>query len=316
MRLKSYYTDSVESAVSRAGSELGPEALLLFSRPSRPEDRHLGSNEVVFASGAAGVPAKVREEIATLERRLADPLPFRGPVAAPVPGNRAQMIRQVRTEASFRAAPGRPSVVIFAGPAGSGKTSAAVKCASRLILRQHPAPLFWSLDHRVGGGEPFQSYANALGCEYERFLDAGDVAARIRGLSTETTVFVDTPGAARYEGLPFRMLESLREAAGWAELQLVLSAEAKAADLSHTVERFRRLRPTKLLFTRLDETCTYGPLWSEAVRWNLPVSFLSFGPGIPEDLEPATAVRLVDLALTPGHQWLEGRRKAAAASAG
>jgi hypothetical protein len=42
------------------------------------------------------------------------------------------------------------------------------------------------------------------------------------------------------------------------------------------------------MFTRLDETSTFGPLWAESVRQSKPISFLSNGPGIPENLQEAT----------------------------
>jgi flagellar biosynthesis protein FlhF len=52
-------------------------------------------------------------------------------------------------------------------------------------------------------------------------------------------------------------------------------------------------KPSKLLFTRLDETDTLGPAVSLSVRMGIPISFLSRGQRIPEDLEVAT----VDLML-------------------
>jgi flagellar biosynthesis protein FlhF len=137
----------------------------------------------------------------------------------------------------------------------------------------------------------------------------------------EGLVLVDTAGLSRRDRAGADAMASLREAFPGADLVLVLTADAKPADLSSAVERFSRFRPTRLLFTRLDETGTFGPLWSEAVRRDLPVCFLSFGPGIPEDFEPATAVRLADLATSPGTgaigtgmlSKLDSRRRAAAA---
>jgi flagellar biosynthesis protein FlhF len=52
-----------------------------------------------------------------------------------------------------------------------------------------------------------------------------------------------------------------------------------------------------LLFTRMDETETFGPILSRSVRMGRPVSFFSRGQRIPEDLEPATADLLLDLVL-------------------
>jgi flagellar biosynthesis protein FlhF len=54
--------------------------------------------------------------------------------------------------------------------------------------------------------------------------------------------------------------------------------------------------PRKLIFTRVDELVGKGDLASEAVRCCLPVSFLCGGQRIPDDLEPATQLRLGELA--------------------
>ena len=69
----------------------------------------------------------------------------------------------------------------------------------------------------------------------------------------------------------------------------------KAADLSRMVDAFEVLRPHHLLFTKLDETATYGPIFSEAARSRKPLSFFTAGQRIPEDLESASPERLLEL---------------------
>jgi flagellar biosynthesis protein FlhF len=53
MRLKSYFSGTVEAAMELAHKELGEDALLVNARPSTPETRSLGAYEVVF-----GIPPK------------------------------------------------------------------------------------------------------------------------------------------------------------------------------------------------------------------------------------------------------------------
>ena len=71
----------------------------------------------------------------------------------------------------------------------------------------------------------------------------------------------------------------------------------KSADLTRIVDAFEILRPQHLLFTKLDETGSFGPIFSEAARTGKPLSFFTAGQRIPEDLEPAGKARLVDLIL-------------------
>lgn len=321
MRLKTYYSGSVDEALTRASGELGPDAMLVYARDAAPDSRHPGLTEVVFAAPhpAVSTPgekirpdsdlAPVRAEIAGLVRMLSNST--QGSAQPADPATRARMIREIRTDATLRRGQGRASTVIFIGPPGCGKTISLVKLAARQITQRQPPPAIVAFDNRVGGGEPLRSYASALECAFEHAPMVEDVVAAGRAAGPGDLLLIDTPGLADGDETLAGALDELISRCRTADVQLALSAGMKAADLSAAVERFQRFRPTKLLFTRLDETGTYGPLWSEAVRWNIPVSFLTFGQQIPEDIEPATAVRLTDLALRPGSDWLRARRRKA-----
>jgi flagellar biosynthesis protein FlhF len=78
---------------------------------------------------------------------------------------------------------------------------------------------------------------------------------------------------------------------------LVLSASTKSADLTRVVEAYEVFRPSKLLFTRLDETDSFGPIFCEAARTHKALSFFGMGQRIPEDLAPASHGLLTDLIL-------------------
>jgi flagellar biosynthesis protein FlhF len=75
------------------------------------------------------------------------------------------------------------------------------------------------------------------------------------------------------------------------------------------VDRFSIFHPHKLLFTRLDETQTFGSILNETSRTGKPVSFLCGGQQIPDDLEAATGHRVADLLIGE----IVGRTTAAAA---
>ena len=54
MKIKSYYSRTVEEAIASARADLGPEAMLVNSRKAPIQSRHLGEYEVVFASLTPG----------------------------------------------------------------------------------------------------------------------------------------------------------------------------------------------------------------------------------------------------------------------
>ena len=63
MKIKSYYSRTVEDAIAAARSELGPEAMLMNSRKAPIQSRHLGEYEVVFATVAEGESAVDRKSV-------------------------------------------------------------------------------------------------------------------------------------------------------------------------------------------------------------------------------------------------------------
>ncbi len=314
LRLKSYFRDSLEEAGEAAAAELGSRAELLYSRRTPFGSRELGRLEAVFATrderapeaaAAAEPPRAPAHNIGLVRERLVEVIRDLEPPAA---GPARQQLP--RTDASVR------GMAIIAGPPGAGKTSAAVRIAARLAALGGPPPVLAELVWHGRPPGPLEAHAAAIGCPFEA-LPGPDAAGPLRARAASgAPVIVDTPGAGWADAETIAGLARLRQECPGADVHLALSAELSAADLCAAVERFERIRPTRLLFTRLDETSTYGSLWPEAVRRNLPVSYLTFGQRIPGDIEPATAVRLAGLAARPGRDWLAARdRKARAAGA-
>ena len=71
----------------------------------------------------------------------------------------------------------------------------------------------------------------------------------------------------------------------------------KAGDLRLCIEKYARFRPTKLLVTKMDETQSFGSIFSEAARAGLKLSFVAYGPGIPQDIRPVTSEDLLSMAM-------------------
>jgi flagellar biosynthesis protein FlhF len=111
------------------------------------------------------------------------------------------------------------------------------------------------------------------------------------------TIFVDTPG---YTGADASAADAA--AAALAEcpqidVHLVVPGYMKARDLRLCIERYARFRPTKLLVTKMDETHSFGSIFSEAARAGLKLSFVAYGPAIPQDIRPVSSEDLLSMAL-------------------
>jgi flagellar biosynthesis protein FlhF len=118
-------------------------------------------------------------------------------------------------------------------------------------------------------------------------------------------VLIDTPGHSPKDTEVLGQLKGFLDELPDVETHLVLSATTKPRDLVDIVQRFETLKAGRIIFTKLDETSTYGPLLSTLVRIKRPLSYLGTGQEVPDDLELATSRRVADLILPPPASPLE-----------
>lgn len=297
-----------------ARKELGDEALLINARPSTPETRYLGAYEVVFGLGPPSAPEPAppqedgdafRAELAELRRQI-ERLSFT-PVAppalqpaplAPPSSLTEKLARGVRLDELVRTDAQLARRVAFVGPPGSGKTTTLIKLAARYGLARRKTTHILTTDViRIAASDQLRTLAAILGipCEVTETPLALDQQLELH--SARELVLIDTPGYSFREMDDASELAVFLAAQADLDVHLVLSASMKSADIRRVLDSYAIFRPSRLIFTHIDETASYGALVNEASERGLPISFLCTGQKIPDDLEPASTTRLTDLVL-------------------
>ena len=106
---------------------------------------------------------------------------------------------------------------------------------------------------------------------------------------------IDTAGTSQFNDSLLEELKSFLEAAAPDEIHLVLSINTKPKDLSHAIKSFGMGQSMRLLLTKFDETLTFGSIVSVVHQSQIPLSFITFGQEVPEDIESADAEKIAKL---------------------
>ena len=194
--------------------------------------------------------------------------------------------------------PGKMQVAALVGPTGVGKTTTLAKLAAYAQLKLKQKVALITLDtYRLAAVDQLQQYAQILQVPMHVALTVEDLRGAFRFYQDRALVLIDTPGHSPKDTETLGQLRALLDELPGVETHLVLSATTKPRDLTEIAARYEPLRPTRLLFTKLDETSTYGPILSTLVRVKRPLSYLGTGQEVPEALELATSRRVADLIL-------------------
>ncbi len=183
-----------------------------------------------------------------------------------------------------------PRVVAMVGPTGAGKTTTCAKLAAQLALGRGAVVGIITVDtFRVGAVEQIRTYARILRAPLEVIVDPEDAPAAVRRLSHCDFILVDTTGRAHHDDEALANLGSLLASIGAREVHLVLGLNTDLADARAAIRAYKCLEFNRLLLTKADETSRPGKAISLVEAAGVPLSYVSTGQGVPDDIEEPAA---------------------------
>ncbi len=186
--------------------------------------------------------------------------------------------------------------IALVGPTGVGKTTTLAKIAARAVMESKLKVALITIDtYRIGACEQVARYGEIMKLPTHVARDQRDLAKALTACSGADLVLIDTAGRSLPEAVA-QQAELLR-AIPQLQLYLVLSAATGPRELAGAADRYRAMRPERLLFTKLDEAVAPGSVLSASMRIGRPVVALADGQRVPEDLHPTTDESLTELVL-------------------
>ena len=200
-----------------------------------------------------------------------------------------KMILKFGKAEGITAASKGPRIVLFMGPTGVGKTTTIAKLASDLTMGEKKKVVLLTADtYRIAAAEQLRTYANILEAPFRVIYTEEDAKQAVKDFYNFDYIFVDTAGHSHKNEEQLENMQKLFSAMGEVgEYQtfLVLSATTKYRDLTKIASGYKEIIDYQLIFTKLDETATWGNLLNLKLYADVPIAYVTYGQTVPDDLE-------------------------------
>jgi len=180
-------------------------------------------------------------------------------------------------------------VLMFVGPTGVGKTTTIAKLAGKFCVEQKKKVALLTADtYRIAAVEQLRTYANILKVPFRIIYTVEEMDTAIADFSDYDYLLIDTAGHSHQNKEQqdnigeFAAALKDREAK---DVFLVLSATTKYKDLIHITDTYKDICSYKLIFTKLDETGELGNILNLKLYTGAPVSYVTCGQNVPDDIE-------------------------------
>jgi flagellar biosynthesis protein FlhF len=195
--------------------------------------------------------------------------------------------------------PDRQRVVALVGPTGVGKTTTIAKLAANFRLRdRHRVGLITVDTYRIAAVDQLRTYADIIDLPMEVVATQREMREAISRLSEMDLILMDTAGRSPRDEVRIQELKMLLQEAKPDDVHLVLSSTSSARALVRTAQKFGDVGTTALLITKLDEATGLGNLIPLVQESDLPLSYLTNGQSVPDDIQITDPTRLTEWILT------------------
>ncbi|MEI2402344.1 flagellar biosynthesis protein FlhF [Niallia taxi] len=174
------------------------------------------------------------------------------------------------------------------GPTGVGKTTTLAKMAAEFMMKHKKKIGFITTDtYRIAAIDQLKTYATILNVPIEVCYNLEDFDKATKSLADCDIILVDTAGR-NFRNQQY--VQDLREVVDYnsdMETLLVLSLTAKQTDMEEIYQQFSSIHIDQFIFTKLDETSTYGAMINLVVKYQKGVAYVTTGQNVPDDIMPA-----------------------------
>jgi flagellar biosynthesis protein FlhF len=184
-------------------------------------------------------------------------------------------------------------VWIFLGTTGVGKTTTIAKIAARSVLSESRRVALITLDsYRIGAIDQSRIYAKILNIPFFSVTTPSELKSALNQLGSTELILVDTVGRS-----PF-CTEYARQLIGYFDgikacRFLLMPVATRDQEMDTITKTFSPLNVDRMIFTKFDEAHVAGSVVTHNLMHRTPISHMTTGQRVPEDIEPATPDKII-----------------------
>ncbi len=204
-------------------------------------------------------------------------------------------MKRIRISQQWNHMEGENQIHVIMGPTGVGKSSMVAKLASYFIKKEKKQVVIVGFDnHRLGSTEQMRLSAKVLDVPFVKMSNVSELDGIANQYAEADMILVDTGGRSPKIAKGIDELCEFKENNANIRFHLVLSMTDQKSQVERVIRSFSKVGISSLLFTKMDESCSYGEVYNAMDRWGIPLSWFGIGYRIPEDLEKASRERVIE----------------------
>ncbi len=186
-----------------------------------------------------------------------------------------------------------PRIIMLVGPTGVGRTTTIAKLATnQKLLNKKRVALISADTFRIGAIDQLKTFANIAEIPLSVVYTPDDMKSAIKNYNDMDVIYIDTTGRSQRDTTRIKDMEKFVASARPHENHLVLSVTTRLKDMIDAANRFSKLKFNRLIVTKTDETTSLGMILNVAAKVKTPVTYITTGQNVPEDIERATVQKL------------------------
>jgi flagellar biosynthesis protein FlhF len=205
------------------------------------------------------------------------------------------MMKRIKIAPKWVVMKGTTAYQVVIGPTGVGKSSTIAKLAAHYKMKERANVMVVSMDnHRIAAADQMRVFCKIIGVPFATASSPEDIAAIVAAKRDLELVLIDTGGISPKNPSQIEQLANLKTSSMPFDFHLCLSITDKEQQMDAAIRAFSVIGLNSIVFSKLDESWSFGEIYNLSKKWGLPLSFFAIGQDIPDDIERATRERVIE----------------------